>query len=151
MKINDIILEAGVGQELWRRATMRPEQKQELEQMESMLVKLTTLPLAQVQKNSKDILKKYKELLNQNNKIDFDPIDKANVLAVAIKPFYPEVSKKIMNAYNTEKYQSMKPEPDPTPKPDPTTQQISIGGQTLDPGDPLYKQLLAKMQPKSTP
>lgn len=145
MKINDVIVEAGVGQELWRRATMRPDQKRELEQMESMLVKLTNLPLAQVQKNSKDILKKYKELLTQNDKIESDPNDRATVLAVAMEPFYPEVSKKIINAYSAEKTPKKAPE-----EPAPATS-MSIGGQTLDPGDPLYKRLLPKIQSKNTP
>jgi len=183
MKINEIIVEAGLlrntGIELWRRSTMLPDQKRELEQMESMLVKLTKLPLEQVQKNSKDILKKYKELLNQNDTIDFDPIDRANVLAVAIEPFYPEVSKKIMNAYNTEKYQSLAKTQQPvksyaqsgtiTPSKvtfkkdktaavtgaEPASEPMSIGGDKIQPGSDLYNQIMNKRnklkEPASAP
>lgn len=111
MKINDVIIEQGVGQELWRRATMRPEQKRELEQMESMLVKLTKLPLKQVQKNSKDILKQYKKLLNRNDDWEKTPIGREQALATAIKPFYPEVSKMIMNAYGNDKIEKAPAQP----------------------------------------
>lgn len=115
MKINDVIVEQGVGQELWRRATMRPEQKQELEQMEAMLVKLTNLPLKQVQKNSKDILKQYKKLLNRNDDLGSAPISRELALAKAVKPFYPEVSKRIMDAQAREKIEKELPQQQTAP------------------------------------
>ena len=114
MKIKDVIVEQGVGQELWRRATMRPEQKRELEQMESMLVKLTKLPLEQVQKNSKDILKQYKELLNRNDDWQKDPVGREIALAKAIQPYYPDTAEQIITAYSGEKKEINKAQQQPS-------------------------------------
>ena len=103
MRIKDVIVEQGVGRELWRRATLRPEQKRELEQLETILVRLTKLPLERVQKNSKDILKQYKELLNRNDDREKDPIGREVALAKAISPYYPDTAAQIITAYSDEK------------------------------------------------
>jgi len=114
MKIKDVIVEQGVGRELWRRATLRPEQKRELEQLETMLVRLTKLPLQQVQKNSKDILKQYKELLNRNDDWEKDPISREVALAKAISPYYPDTAEQIIAAYSGEKKEINKVQQQPS-------------------------------------
>src|SRR6056300_888647 len=114
MKIKDVIVEQGVGRELWRRATLRPEQKRELEQLETMLVRLTKLPLQRVQKNSKDILKQYKELLNRNDDWEKDPISREVALAKAISPYYPDTAEQIIAAYSGEKKEINKVQQQPS-------------------------------------
>ena len=129
MKIKDVIVEQGVGRELWRRATLRPEQKRELEQLETMLVRLTKLPLQRVQKNSKDILKQYKELLNRNDDWEKDPIGREVALAKAIQPYYPDTAEQIIAAYSGEKKE--KPAAEITPAGSkPTTAPVQQGYRT---------------------
>ena len=115
MKIKDVIVEQGVARELWRRATLRPEQKRELEQLETILVRLTKLPLERVQKNSKDILKQYKELLNRNDDWEKDSIGREVALAKAISPYYPDTAAQIITAYSDEKKVINKAQQQPSP------------------------------------
>lgn len=139
MKIKDVIVEQGflrsVGRELGRRVTMLPDQRRELDRMEELLLKLTKQPLAQIQKQSKQILAQYKQELDKTD-------DQALALATAISPYYPDTAAQIIAAYSDEKKEKNKAQPSAAG----SAQQPSAAVQTKQPAQQTRQSVVPREQ-----